>query len=516
MPAERLSVRKIREILRLRWGEEHSGRATARSAGVSPATVSDCLARARLAGLSWPLPKDLDDAALESKLYPPPTPSGKARALLDFKYIHRELRRKGVTLQLLWDEYKADHPDDGYQYSRYCELYRLFRRQLPVVMHQEHKAGEKTFVDFSGDGIDIVDRETGEVTEAPVFVAVLGASSYTYAEAFESEQLRCWLDGQTHAFEYFEGVTEIVVPDQPRTVAKRPCYYDPDINPTYLDWAKHYRTAVIPARPKHPRDKAKVESGVLVTQQRILAALRNHIFFSIAEANEAIWEKQEELNDRRFKKLDTTRRELFETLDRPALKPLPVTRFVFVEWSQPTVNIDYHVEVDKHLYSVPYQLRGEEVDARRSATTVEILFKGRRVASHLRGHKEGGYTTCKEHMPEAHQQYLEWTPSRIMNWARKTGPSAEELARRIMDARPHPALGYRACLGLLRLGKAHGDDRLEAACARALALGSYSYKSVKSILKNGLDKQPLLPGTNDDQGPAPIEHDNVRGPDYYH
>jgi transposase len=352
------------------------------------------------------------------------------------------------------------------------------------------------------------------VWEAPLFVAALGASSYTYAEAFESEQLRCWIKGHIHAFEYFEGVTDMVVPDNPKTAVSKPCYYEPDINPTYNDLADHYDTAVLPARPRKPRDKAKVESAVLVAQRWIIAALRNHVFFSVAEANEAIAQKREELNNRKFKKLDTTRRELFETIDKPALKPLPPSRFEFAEWSSPKVHIDYHVEVDKHYYSVPYKLVHKRMEARRTATTVEVFFKGRRVASHKRSYVKGGYTTLPEHMPESHRRYQEWTPERIRQWASKTGPATAQLADKIMASKRHPEQGFRACLGLLRLGKKYGDGRLEAACARALAIGSHSYKSVKSILKNGLDRQAVLSDVGRKKT-VPVTHENLRGPEYY-
>jgi transposase len=511
MATKRLSMRKIREILRLRWGEGRSEREVARSVGVSPSTVVRVTARARRAGLLWPLPSELDEGVLEARLYPPTPSSRQPRAVPDFKTVHRELRRKGVTLQLLWEEYREAYPRDGYAYSRFCELYRGWAGKLDVVMRQEHRAGEKVFVDFSGDGIPIVDRKTGEVTEARLFVAALGASSYTYVEAFPSEQLRWWIQGHVHAFEHFGGVTEVVVPDQPRTSVTKPCYYEPEIHRTYLEWAQHTGTAIIPARPRHPRDKPKVESAVLLAQQRILAALRNHTFFSIEQANEAIWEKLELLNGRKFQRLDVSRRDLYEQLDRPALRPLPLRRYEHAEWSTPRVNIDYHVDVDRHFYSVPYQLVHQRLDARRTATTVELFCKGRRVASHLRSYRKGGYTTLREHMPPEHQRYLEWTPSRILAWASKTGPRTAELAQRILESRPHPALGYRSCLGLLRLGKAHGPERLEAACTRALVIGAASYKSVKSILKNGLDQEPV----HSTPSQAPLLHDNIRGSAYY-
>ena len=514
MPAKRLSMRKIRETLRLHWGEHLSFRAVGTSIGASPSSVSACVRRAEAAGLSWPLDEELDDGALEAMLYPPPLPSCRARVEPDWEYIHREMRRKGVTLQLLWQEYKESHPDRGYEYSAFCGHYRRFRGKLDVVMRQDHRAGEKLFVDYSGDGVEIIDPSTGAVTEAPLFVATLGASNYTYAEATPSEELRWWIEVHVHAFEFFGGVPELLIPDNTRTAVTRACRYEPDLNPTYLEMAQHYGTAVIPARSRKPRDKAKVEGSVLIAQRWILAALRNHAFFSLEQANEAIAAKLVELNGRRFQKLDTTRRELFETLDRPALRPLPPQRYEHADWARPRVNIDYHVEIDRHYYSVPYQLNRERVDVRYTTTTVEVIFKGRRVASHRRSYLPGRHTTVTEHMPKAHQEYLEWTPSRIIQWASKTGPETAALVDGIMAAKPHPQQGYRACLGILRLGKSFGQDRLEAACARASAIGSCSYKTVKSILGTGMDRQQALPD-DEPELVLPTDHANLRGPTYY-
>jgi transposase len=507
-------MRKIREILRLSWAHGLSQRKVSRSISVSQSTVAECLLRAKAAGLSWPLDPALDDATIEAKLYPPVPSSRKVRALPDWGYVHRELRRKGVTLMLLWQEYKQDHPDDGYHYSQFCEHYGRYKCQLDVVMRQEHRAGEKMFIDFSGDGIAITDPHTGVVREAELLIAVLGASSYTFAEAFPSQKLPFWIQGHIHAYEYFEGVAKATVPDNTKTAVTHSCYYEPDLNVTYSEMARHYGTAILPARSRKPRDKAKVEGAVLIAQRWILAALRNHTFFSIEQANEAISEKLAELNIRPFQKLDTTRKELFETLDKPALLPLPATRYEYAEWSKPKVNIDYHVEVDKHYYSVPYQLVHKVLDARFTAACMELFQKGQRVASHVRSYEKGKHTTLREHMPKSHQQYLEWTPTRILAWANKTGPKTAELAQEILNRRAYPEQGYRACLGLLRLGKAYGNDRLEAACERALGLGAYSYKSVKSILSTGLDQQPLLQA----KGPSkrvPLGHKNIRGANYY-
>lgn len=513
MPAERLTMRKIRLILKLHYQDGFSNRAIATSVKISPSTAAECLLRARAAGIEWPVDPGLDDASLEAKLYPPARPKNHVRVPIDFKYTHRELRRKGVTLQLLWQEYKQAHPENGYQYSQYCELYLRFRDKLDLPMRQTHRAGEKMFVDFSGDGIPITNPVTGEVKQAELFIAALGASNYTFAEACESQQLKCWIQVHIHAFEFFHGVARITIPDNTKTAVTNPCLYDPDLNPTYSRMADYYDTAVIPARKRKPKDKAKVEAAVLLAQRWILAALRNHKFFSIAEANQAIAKKLDELNRRKFQKLDTTRLEQFELLDRPALKPLPATRFEYAEWALPRVNIDYHVEIDKHYYSVPYQLIKKKLDARVTSNTVELFFKGNRVASHRRSYYKGQHTTRVEHMPKSHRKYLEWTPQRIANWAAKAGPMTVKLVENIMASKKHPQQGFRASLGVMRLGKEYGNARLEAACTRSLLIGSPSYKSVKSILKTGLDRRPE---PKQEQKQLPIEHDNIRGPDYYH
>jgi transposase len=514
MPAERLSMRKIKEILRLCLVLHLSNRKIGTSLDISPTTVSERVLRAKAAKLTWEQVEQMDETELEAMLYPPPIPSRQGRVPIDFEYVHRELKRKGVTLQLLWEEYRQNTGASGYQYSRYCDQYRKYCAGLDVVMRQDHRAGEKLFVDFSGDGICIRNPHTGELKEAPLFVAVLGASCYTYAEAFDSEESRCWIEGHVHAFEYMRGVPELLVPDNTRTAVTKACWYDPELNRTYRDLAKYYGTAVLPARKRKPKDKAKVENGVLIAQRWILAALRNHTFFSLQEANQAIKKKLVEFNTRKFKKLETTRRELLETVDRPALKPLPLVRYEYAEWRTPTVNVNYHVEIEKHNYSVPHGLVRRKLEARVTATTVELFFKGNRVASHPRSYTKGGYSTQKEHMPEAHRRYVEWTPERIVSWVGKAGPNTAKLAEKIMEAKDHPQQGFRACLGLIRLGKNFGSDRLEAACSRALLMGAYSYKSVHSILSRGLDRQTagnLIQQTN----LPPVQHENVRGPEYY-
>ena len=512
MPHERLSMRKVKDLLRMHFELGLSNRQIASSLNISPATVWDALARAKAAGLSWPLDPNQDDAWLEIKIYQT-QPGAIAKVAPDCEYLHQELMKKSVTLMLLWQEYKQNHPDDGYQYTQFCERYHRYQGGLDLVLRQEYKAGERMFVDFSGDGIPITDPLTGVIWEAPLFVAVLGASSYTYAEAFPSQQSQYWISGHIHAFEFIGGVAELLIPDNTKTAVNHPCRYDPDLNRTYLEMAQHYHLAILPARSLKPRDKAKVESGVLVSQRWILAALRNHTFFSLEQANQAIAQKLQELNERKFQKLDTSRRQLFESVDRPALRSLPTVRYEFAEWSSHTVNIDYHIPVDGHFYSVPYHLCQKKVEARRTFTIVEIFFAGKRIASHPRSYLKGKTTTKTEHMPEKHRRFMEWNPERIKSWAGKAGPCTSKLADAIMGSKPHPELGYRACLGLIRLGQSFGQERLEAACQRALFIGSPSYKSVKSILKSGLDQKPYR--IHNHQKSLPLEHENLRGSDYY-
>lgn len=512
MANTRIPMRKIKEVLRLRYECRLSHTRIATALGMSSATVHEYLTRAKGAGLSWPLPDGIDDDALEQKLFPPPAGSPPpGHALPDWNYIHKELRRKGVTLSLLWEEYKAENPE-GYQYSQFCELYRRFAKRIDVTMRQVHKAGEKLFVDYAGPTIPVVDPNTGEIRNAQLFIAVLGASNYTYAEATWSQGSYDWLSSHARAFAYIGGVPALVVPDNLKSGVTKPSRYEPELNTSYLELATHYGTAILPARARKPRDKAKVENGVLVVERWILAALRNRTFFSLGELNTAIRQLLERLNTRPFKKMDGCRRSVFESLEKQALKPLPQTRFEVAEWKKARVNLDYHVELDHHYYSVPYVLAHQEVELRFTPMTVEIFSRGKRVASHARSYQRGRHTTVAEHMPKSHQRYAGWTPSKIKAQAERIGPETARLAETIIQKRPHPEQGYRSCLGLMRLAKEHGPERLEAACARALAIGAHSYTSVRAILKNGLERLPL-PETPISS--APILHPNIRGASYY-
>jgi transposase len=505
-------MRKLREILRLKYVRRMGHRAIARACGVGVGTVSEYVSRARDAGLSWPLPADLDDGSLEARLFATPEPK-RERIPPDVARIHQELKRTGVTLQLLWEEYLEVHPE-GYRYSQFCEIYRRWAKKLKPSMRQVHRAGEKTFIDFSGKQPHIVDRRTGEEIPVELFVAALGASSFTYAEATESQQLPCWVGAHMRMSEYFGGSTEIWVPDQLKSGVTKPCRYEPGINRTYQELAEHYGAVVIPARPAKPKDKAKIESGVLVAQRWILARLRDQTFFSITELNQAIWKLLEELNDRPMQKLGVSRRQLYEQLDRPALKPLPTQRYEIADWKWCTVNIDYHVEVDHHYYSVQHQLRGEKVEARFTKSTVEIIYKGKRITSHRRSYERGRHTTKAEHMPRSHRAHAEWTPSRLIRWASKTGPATGHLVAEILRSRPHPEQGYRACLGIMRLERRYGAERLEVASRRAKHLRSYSYRTVKNILSSAQDRLPFDEPAVQSTSPTPV-HANIRGASYY-
>lgn len=513
MPAERLSMRKLREVLRLHLALGRPGREIARSCGLSPSTVSGYLGRAKVAKLSWPLSAELDDdAALTRLLFRDEGHPAPSRPEPDWARIHVELRRKHVTKQLLWEEYKTEQPD-GYQYSQFCERYARWEGTLVVSMRQEHRAGEKMFIDFSGDGLDIIDPKTGECVKAKLFLAVLGASSLTYVEPVLSEDLPTWTGCHVRALEFFGGVSEIWVPDNLKSGVKKPDRYEPELNPTYAELARHYEAAIIPARVRKPKDKAKVEQAVLLAERWILAALRNRRFFSLGELREAVKPLLEKLNNRVMRKLKKSRRQLFEELERAALKPLPSRPYEFARWSRPRVHVDYHVEVAEHFYSVPYQLVGKQLDARSTESCVELFQGGRRVTSHVRSNEKGRYTTMNEHMPKAHQAQAEWTPVRLIEWAKKTGPSTAAMVEEILRKRVHPQQGFKACLGILHLNRRYEDARIEAACARALRMRACTYKSVAAILKNNLDRVDEREQAR--QGALPL-HGNVRGPGYYH
>ena len=511
MANRRLSVNSIREILRLSFACELSGRQIAASLGLSRSAVWECIRRAHAAKLTWPLPDNLDEATLYALLYPPADPATE-KPKPDCSYIFSELKRKGMTLSLLWEEYKQQN-HDGYQYTQFCEIYRQWLKKTTLVMRQEHKAGQKAFSDFSGGKLKIIDPHTGEVRMCPLFVCALGASNFTFVRLFESETAEAWCTGQARAFEYFSGCPELVVPDNPRAVISKACPYEPDVHPDFLLLAQHFDVAVVPARVRRPKDKAKVEAAVGLATRWILARLRNHTFFSLAEANIAIEALLEDLNNRPFKKIPGSRRSLFEAVEKQKLSPLPVNKYEYTHIERVRVRKDYHVEIENCFYSVPHQLVGHQVEARISKDIIEILFKGRRVASHPKASRSGDVRRVEEHMPSNHRAYNGCTPERFFIWARKVGLSTESFVQELFARKKTPELAYRACFGLTRLAKLHGDDRVEGACQRATALGSYSYKTVKLILQNNMDCTPLPASELPQQ--LQIIHRNIRGADYY-
>ncbi|ABF87668.1 transposase, IS21 family [Myxococcus xanthus DK 1622] len=512
MAQERLAVRKLREVLRLRFASKLSTRNIATSLGIGNGTVCEYLGRARVAGVGdWPLPPELDDdAALTALLFPAEGKGVAHRPEPDWAQVHRELKRKGVTKLLLWEEYLAANPG-GYQYSQFCERYGRWQSVLGVTMRQEHRAGEKLFVDFSGDGVEVVERDTGEVRVAKLFVATLGASSYTYVEPVYSEDLATWVGCHVRAMAFFGGTPALVVPDNLKSGVTHVHRYEPEENPTYADLARHYGFAILPARPRRPRDKAKVEAAVLVAQRWILAVLRNHRFGGLHEVREAVRPLLEKLNGRPMRHVGRSRRQLYEELEKPVLKALPVHAYELAFWKKARVHPDYHVEVEGHLYSVPYSLAHKQVEARYTEGSVEVFLGGRRVASHVRKHAKG-YTTLKEHMPASHRAHAEWTPTRLLTWAEKTGPSTAALVQGLMERKPHPEQGFRGALGVMRLKDKYGEARLEKACARAVRHRAYSYKSVAAILQHHLEDARE---EREEKPPLPA-HENVRGPHYYH
>ena len=505
-------MKQIIEVLRLKFEAKLSHEKIARACGVSKGAVSHYVSLARAKGLGWPLPEGMDTAALEALLFPAREASSD-RVEPDYFQIHQELKRKGVTLQLLWSEYAAIHGAKAYRYSRYCDLYRQWRARQKRSMRQQHRAGEKLFIDYCGPTMDIIDRHSGEVRQAQIFVGVLGASSYTFAEATWTQSLADWIASHQRMLRFFGGVPALLVPDNLKAAVDKACRYAPKVNDSYAEMAAHYSTAVLPARPYKPKDKAKAEVAVQVVERWILARLRHRQFFSLAELNQAIATLLPALNERPFQGRRESRRDLFETLDQPALKPLPDDDYEFAQWRRAKPGIDYHVQVGKRFYSVPHALVGQWLDLRITANTLEVMHKGKRVASHAR-QAPGRYSTQPEHMPKSHRAHRDWSPGRFMNWAADIGPCTLQVVKQQLQDRPHPEHGYRACLGLLNLSRRYDRQRLEKACERALAIHSASYQSITSILKQGLDQQPLE-AVDDSQQDLPL-HTNVRGAGYYH
>ena len=511
MATERLSMRNVREVLRQKLELKMTHRAVAQVVGISNGAVGTLMARWNALGFEWEQVKGLSEDELEQRIFGPRLPSTATRPLPDMLWVHRELTRPGVTLELLHVEYLEKHAD-GYRYSRFCELYHRWLKEQRLSMRQVHRAGERLFIDYSGKKPVVVDAITGEVREVELFVAVLGASSYVYAEASWTQKLADFIASTTRALEFLGGVPLALVIDNLKSGVTRADRYEGDVNRTYEEMATHYGTVVLPARPYKPKDKAKVEVSVQVVQRWILARLRNRVFHSLGELNLAIDELLDSVNGRVTKHLKRSRAQLFAELDKPALKALPASRYEVAYWKTVKPNIDYHVELFDHLYSTPYTLRNDVLDARVTATTVEFFLRGTRVAMHPRGTGRGP-TTLTSHMPHSHRAHAEWTPSRFIQWASEVGPQTRALVTAILEERPHPEMGYRSCLGILRLAKKYGPTRLELACGRAVRVRARSYRHVATLLEKGLESTPL---PSDSDGLQPVLHENLRGRDYYH
>ena len=513
MPAERVSMRKIREVLRLTHALGMSRRLVGEATGIGKTAVGEYVRRAAVAGLSWPIPDEIDDAELERRLFPPAdTASCVARTEPDWSHIHAELKGRGVTLALLWQEYRAEHAQ-GYAYSWFCERHSDWRKRISATMRQTHLAGEKLFVDWAGDTMPLFDPTTGEEHRVHIFVAALGASNYTYAEARWTETLPDWIGAHVNALAAIGGVPKAFVPDNLKAGITKPSRYEPGINRTYQDLADHYGCVVLPARVMKPRDKAKVEVAVQIVQRFVLAKLRHRRFFSLAELNAAIRDCVTAVNAKVMRRIGKSRNELLETLDRPALDALPNAAYCYAEWKRARVAPDYHIEVADHYYSVPSKLIRETVEARITSATVEVFHKGQRIASHMRSRIAHKHTTIPEHMPSSHRRYAEWSPARMLREAEKIGPATIALFEAIMKAKPHPEQGFRSCLGILSLVKSYGPERIEAAARRGNDIRATTYGSIKSILQNGLDRAFAKPNTPD---ASPIRHANIRGRGYYH
>lgn len=509
-------MKKALDILRCKLDGQLTNRESAMACQVSPATVSGVLGRFEASKLPWPLPADIEESEVERRLfYQDDTTASTVEEAdkPDFAWIQAELRKKHVTLKLLWEEYKTAHPK-GFHYSYFCEQYGAWRNQLEPVMRQTHEFGHKCFVDYAGDTVPIVDPETGEVRQAQIFVAVLGASNYTYAEAVWSQEIPNWLTSHVRMLNYFQGATRVLVPDNLRSGVSKADRYEPEIHPAYARLADHYKMVIIPARVRRPKDKAKVEGGVLISERWILAALRNIRFFCINELNDNIGKLLDKLNRTPFQKLEGSRHTVFESQERPVLLPLPVEPFVQRDFQRMRVPDDYYLDVDGHLYMVPYRLIDEVVEVWTTTTIVEVCHRNQRVALHARSDKRGGRTAVTEFMPVAHREVSSWTTERMIAWANKIGPQTTRVIEAVVAASPHPEMAVNSCLGILRQAKKRGSEALEAACRRAMAIKSPTYRSVKSILENNLHQQPLPASEPPPKRPRK-EHENLRGQGYY-
>lgn len=509
MPKKRTPMSKINDVLRLKFEGKLSNRDVSQCLKIGAATVSDILGRFRNAKLPWPLPIDINESALEARLYPGKL-STHNKTPPDFALIHQELKRKGMTKLLLWQEYQAEYPETAYAYTQFCAHYQTWKKKLKRSMRQRHLAGDKLFIDYCGPTVPIVNPDTGEIRNAQIFVATFGASNYTYIEASENQKQESWLMAHVNAFEFFGGVPNLLVPDNLRSAVTKADRYEPTLNENYLKLARHYHTAVMPARPYKPKDKAKAENAVLIVERWILMRIRHQVFYTLASLNLELKRLLVELNQRAFRQLPGTRQSQFEQLDKPALNPLPSHRYEYVDHHHAKVGIDYHVLYKKHAYSVPHRYTGERIDIEASSRFIRIYFKGSCIAQHPRSAVEWGFTTIPAHMPVSHQKQL-WSPQRLLDWGNNIGAATRAVVAHQLDSKPHPEQAYRACLGLLNLARKYTDERLEKACQSALLLERPSRMTVKNLLENKREDLSLEPV----QESEPLNHDNIRGAGYY-
>lgn len=512
MPMRRISMNKVREIIRLHEQCNLSQRSIARALYISRPVVREYIRKIHASGLNYAAIQKLDDDTFLEMI----EGSGKVKSeryqvlRQKFEYFVKELKRTGVTLERLWQEYLDEHPD-GYGYSQFCYHFQLWRYASELTMHMNHKAGDKAFVDFAGKHLQIVNRNTGEITDVEFFVAILGASQYTYAEAVATQQKHDWIRANQNAFHYFEGVPRALVPDCLKSAVSKANPYEPDIHPEYEDFARHYQTVILPARPAHPKDKALVENAIKLLYSRIYAALRNRIFYSLKELNLAIAGELEKHNSKTMQRLNISRKQLFDETEKSALLPLPVEKYEFKSFKTIKVQFNYHVYLkeDKHYYSVPYRYRRSKVKLIYTQSVVEIFHKNRRIAFHQRDRIPGGYTTHPDHMPSHHKFVSDWNPQRFIHWARNTGEHVEHVVAHILQSRRHPEQAYKVCMGILSLARKYDRQRLDKACSRAISFELYSYKGIKNILEKKLEDYQL-----DSFAPLP-SHPNIRGNDYY-
>lgn len=514
MPTKRLSMRNLREILRLSLQAGLSLRQIKESQRVSLGAVQKIVRQASDQGLDWASIEQLDDTQLARLFYP----ESDARVsnqfqLPDWVTVHQELKRKGVTKHLLWEEYTQAYPNCSYSYPQYCHLYKAWLKKQKRSMRQEHKAGDKLFVDYAGQTVPIVNGETGEIRSAQIFVAVLGASNYTFCEATWTQSLPDWLGSHARAFDFFGGVPNLVVPDNLKSGVSKPCRYDPELNPSYQQLAVHYGCAVMPARPYKPQDKAKAEVGVQIIERWILAKLRHQTFFSLAELNHCIRALLEEVNRKPFKQHKGSRLEWFESLDQLALSPLPKQRYQYTDIKTVKVNVDYHIQYDQHLYSVPHHLVGEKLELHATDQMIELYFQHQRITSHVRSYRPGT-STIPDHMPTKHQKHHQWNAGRLMNWAKDIGDEVLVWVKAQLNQKQHEQQAYRVCLGLLNLSRQYSSERLDRACAIANQNHLYKLKQIKTILQSNQDQ--LVTETTEQLTLLPQSHENIRGPGHFH